>query len=581
VNAARTPTGLKQSPSPHIHPRDRSIFPENTVEKRVNIFVLETNPTEVELVSMQVRKVGLSASVKRAGSMDLLFAAIKESPPDCVLANFSLPRLNVGDAIEASRKVAPHLPWVIYALNGNEETAVQCMKAGASDFVLKKHFARLGAAVKDAIQKGAAVAAPKQVEESAPQREERPTPEKKNIYQRIVESSPDLIAVLNLDGRREYNNPAYAHVLEDPDILVGTDSFLDIIEEDRERIKILFKEIVKRGYGEQTVYRLMDKESDTRFIQSNSGLILNEDGDPEKVVVISRDISDLVRDQQRVENLFAATAGLGGDDFFSVLVHRVAESLVVPFVLISQVQRNKGNRVRVLASWEANSLQQEFEYDVTGCPCERVLQDGETIVHAVGIRTIFPDMNIPGASRAEGYIGTPLQGPDGRVLGHLVIVDEKPIADASRKEFLLRTMAKRAALELQRVQVPAAVQAEGKREETRVSDMEMWLRAVVDGLPSPVLMTDEQGLIVLANPALEVLCGMKAKDLIGRRAWPLVLRGGPWRHQNVEYEDTIIRPDRSKVGVGVYAVPCRRSDGKTIGTVGVFRVIHDPSSRAQ
>jgi PAS domain S-box-containing protein len=551
------------------------------VEKRVNIFVLDTNPTEVELVSLQVRKVGLPATVKRAGSIDLLLAAIKESPPDCVLANLSIPRLNVGEAIEASRKVVPQLPWVIYALNGNEETAVQCMKAGAYDFVLKKHIARLGAAVKDAIQKSTAAAAARQAEEPPQPREEKSPSEKKGIYQRMVESSPDLIAVLNLDGRREYNNPTYAHVLEDPDILVGTDSFLDIIEEDRDRIRNLFKEIVKRGYGEQTVYRLMDKEGDTRFIQSNSGLILNEEGDPEKVVVISRDISDLVKDQQRVENLFAATAGLGGDDFFSVLVHRIAESLVVPTVLVSRLLPDKGNRVRVLASWEANSLQQEFEYDITGSPCERVLRHGETIVYAVGIRNLFPRMNIPGAARAEGYLGTPLQGSDGKVLGHLAIVDERPIVDAARKEFLLRTMAKRASLELQRMQGPLPAKAEAGGEEVRAGDMELRLRAVVECLPSPVLMTDEQGLIILANPALEALCGMKAGDLIGRRAWPLILRGGPWRHQNVEYEDTVIRPDRSKVGVGIFAVPCRQSDGRTIGTLGVFRVIHDPSSGAR
>jgi PAS domain S-box-containing protein len=190
-------------------------------------------------------------------------------------------------------------------------------------------------------------------------------------------------------------------------------------------------------------------------------------------------------------------------------------------------------------------------------------------------------MNIPGAARAEGYLGTPLQGSDGKVLGHLAIVDERPIVDAARKEFLLRTMAKRASLELQRMQGPLPAKAEAGGEEVRAGDMELRLRAVVECLPSPVLMTDEQGLIILANPALEALCGMKAGDLIGRRAWPLILRGGPWRHQNVEYEDTVIRPDRSKVGVGIFAVPCRQSDGRTIGTLGVFRVIHDPSSGAR
>ena len=126
------------------------------MEKRVRILVLETNPTEVELVSMQMRKAGFQATVQRAGSLELLLNAVREAPPDCVLANLALPRFDVAEAIEASRKIVPRLPWVIYALNGNEETAVQCMKAGAADFVLKRHITRLGLSVRDAIEKNAA-----------------------------------------------------------------------------------------------------------------------------------------------------------------------------------------------------------------------------------------------------------------------------------------------------------------------------------------------------------------------------------------------------------------------------------------
>ena len=548
------------------------------MEKRAIILVLETNPTEVELVSMQIRKAGLHAMVQRAGSLDLLMNAAREAPPDCVLANLALPRLDIAAAIAASRKIAPRVPWVIYALNGNEETAVQCMKAGAADFVLKRHIARLGASVKDAIEKSVLPEPSGQEDESSARKEEKPEPEGKSLYQRIVESSPDLIAVLTPDGRREYNNPAYARVLEDPDVLVGTDSFLDILEEDRDRIRTLFQEIWKRGYGERTEYRLMDKEGETRVIQSNSGMILNEEGDPEKVVVLSRDITDMVHDQQRIENVFAATAGLDGEDFFNVLVHRLAEALGAHSVFVSRVTDESRQRVRSLASWAGNSLQQAFEYDVAGCPCERVVLDGQTVVQGKGIRTLYPHMKIPGAAHAEGYIGTPLQGPDGRSTGLLVIHDDKPIADTARKEFLLRVMAKRASLELLRLPQPPSAKEAGEGEESGRKDMEMRLRSALEGLPFPVVMTDEQGKILLVNSRLEDLCGIRVNDLLGRRAWPLVLRSGPWRLLKEEYEDTVIRPDRSKVAVGVFAVPCRNSEGRIAGTMGVLRILHDPVS---
>jgi PAS domain S-box-containing protein len=530
------------------------------VEKRLLVLVLETNPTEVELVSMQIRKAKLQAAVKRVGSMDLLLGAAREAPPDCVLANLSHPRFDPAAAIAASRQIVPGLPWVIYALNGNEETAVQCMKAGAADFVLKRHIARLGVSVKEAIEKRAAPAV--QEAQAPPPSEEKPA--ERSLYQRIVESSPDLIAVLTPDGRREYNNPAYARVLEDPDILVGTDSFLDILEEDRERIKNLFQDIWKRGYGERTEYRLMDRDGETRYIQSNSGMILNDEGDPEKVVVVSRDITDMVRERQRTENLFIATAGLAGEEFFTALVQRLAEFFLVGTVLVSRL--SEGARVRTLACWMDGALRQGFEYDVHGSPCEQVVFAGETVVKGAGIRGEFPRMQVPGSEAAEGYLGTPLQAPDGSVIGHLAVIDGKAIEDLPRKEFLLRVMARRGSLELHRMTAPLREPAPGWRDE------EARLRTALEGVPYPVVMTDEAGMITLVNARLEELCGVKAHDLIGRRAWPLVLRGGSWSLLKEEYEDVVVRPDHSRVIVGVYAIPCRNAEGRISGTFGILKV---------
>jgi PAS domain S-box-containing protein len=547
------------------------------VEKRVNLFVLETNPTEIELISLQARKAGLQATIKRAGSMDLLLNAARDAPPDCVLANLSTPRFDVTSAIDGFRKQFPRVPWIIYALNGNEETAVQCMKAGAADFVLKRHITRLGASIKDAIEKSQA-APPPVVQEEEGRKEEKPEPEGKNLFQRMVESSPDLIAVLTPDGRREYNNPAYGRVLEDPDVLVGTDSFLDIVEEDRARIRTLFQEIFKRGYGERTEYRLMDKEGDTRVIQSNSGVILNDEGDPEKVVVMSRDITDMVRDRQRIENLFAATASLDGEDFFNVLVHRLADVLGVHSVLVSRPAVGGKGRVQSLAYWAENHLQKAVEYDVAGSPCERVLFDGETIMQAEGVRGAFPKMNIPGSSQAEGYIGTPLQSPDGKGIGLLVIHDPKPITDAPRKEFILRIMAKRASLELLRMARLAAPEEGKKGEGSGWKEMEARYRSALEGLPFPVVMTDDQGMILLVNSRLEELCGMRENDLLGRRAWPLVLRGGPWSLLKEEYGEVVVRPDRSQLAVSVYAIPCRNSEGRIAGTLGILKLLQDPTT---
>jgi PAS domain-containing protein len=92
----------------------------------------------------------------------------------------------------------------------------------------------------------------------------------------------------------------------------------------------------------------------------------------------------------------------------------------------------------------------------------------------------------------------------------------------------------------------------------------------MEGLPTPVVMTDEQGAIVFVTAGLERLAGREAQDLVGRRAWPLLLSGGPWHVLNEGYEDVVVRPDKTRISVSIFAVPCRDAGGRISGTLGVL-----------
>ena len=96
------------------------------------------------------------------------------------------------------------------------------------------------------------------------------------------------------------------------------------------------------------------------------------------------------------------------------------------------------------------------------------------------------------------------------------------------------------------------------------------MRSGVEGFPFPVMMTDDRGLIQMVNPRLEVLSRREAHELIGRRAWPLILSGGPWHLLSEEYPDAIVRPDKVRIPITVFAVPCRNAEGRISGTLGVL-----------
>lgn len=115
--------------------------------------------------------------------------------------------------------------------------------------------------------------------------------ESEELFRLIAEGVSDLIAVLDLDGKRIYNNPSYK-MLGDPISLIGTSSFNEIHPEDREKIRQVFKETVRTGIGQRAEFRFLLPDNSMRYIESQGNVIRDEDGKLSKVVVVSRDITE-------------------------------------------------------------------------------------------------------------------------------------------------------------------------------------------------------------------------------------------------------------------------------------------------
>ncbi|MCX7184981.1 MAG: EAL domain-containing protein [Nitrosospira sp.] len=124
--------------------------------------------------------------------------------------------------------------------------------------------------------------------------------EQEEFFRMITENVDDFIAVLDLEGRRLYNNPSYARLFGDTEALKGTDSFAEIYPDDRERIKQAFRETVQSGTGRRMEFRLALANGDIRYMESNSGLIKNSQGEASYVVVVSHDITERKQTEQRI-----------------------------------------------------------------------------------------------------------------------------------------------------------------------------------------------------------------------------------------------------------------------------------------
>lgn len=127
--------------------------------------------------------------------------------------------------------------------------------------------------------------------------------EQEEFFRLIAENIADLVAVLDLEGRRLYNSPSYRGVLGDPETLKGTDSFAAIHPDDREMVRHAFMETVASGKGQRSEFRFLLPDGSVRFMESQGGVICGADGGVERVVVVSRDITERKLLEEQVHQL--------------------------------------------------------------------------------------------------------------------------------------------------------------------------------------------------------------------------------------------------------------------------------------
>jgi two-component system cell cycle sensor histidine kinase/response regulator CckA len=122
------------------------------MDKGLRILILEDVPTDAEMMERELRKEGIKFSSKQVDTREDFQKELKEFAPDIILSDYKLPNFDGMAALEITKELTPTIPFIIVTGSMNEETAVECMKAGAVDYVIKDHLGRIGPAVKGALE---------------------------------------------------------------------------------------------------------------------------------------------------------------------------------------------------------------------------------------------------------------------------------------------------------------------------------------------------------------------------------------------------------------------------------------------
>jgi len=226
--------------------------------------------------------------------------------------------------------------------------------------------------------------------------------ESEERFRLIAENVGDLVAMVDTEGRRIYNSPSYRTVFKDDEIQPDSDSFKEIHPDDRERVKAIFRETVETGVGRRTEFRFVLKDGGIRYIESEGRVIRDAAGKVSKVVVVSRDISERKRAEQRERMEHAVTRVLAESETLAEAIPKIVQTICETLNWDCGARWSMDERKKAVACVETWSIPEKALTDFIAEVREMTFQP----THRGLVRQVWMSGTphwIPDVSRDEGF----------------------------------------------------------------------------------------------------------------------------------------------------------------------------------
>jgi PAS domain S-box-containing protein len=211
-----------------------------------------------------------------------------------------------------------------------------------------------------------------------------------------------------------------------------------------------------------------------------------------------------MNEESILRSIVEGTAGEIGEEFFKALVKNLAAALNVHGAWVTEYFQEE-RRLKAFAFWLDDKWVSDYEYDITGSPCETVVDSRQLVHIPENVVNIYPLDKDLSQFHAVSYIGVPLPDLDGKVMGHLAVIDLKPMPKDQRILEIFQIFQSRAAAELRRL-----------RAETDLKHREEKLKMLVSSAMDGIVELDSQMRIVFANQAAEKAFNCKNAEMNGK-----------------------------------------------------------------
>ena len=239
----------------------------------------------IELVKAMLTDAGLKAEIRGVDDAPSFEEQLRSRTFDIIISDYSLKGLNGLDALKIARELAPFTPFILLSGRIGEQAAIESLKAGATDYILKQNPERLPSAITRAAQTALEQARLREAEITLARREK--------YYRTLTENSLDVLFILDQEGKYKYVSPSSERSLSyAPNELIDQSIFVRIHPDDLIAVKNTFEKLSVGSPDTVCIeYRFLHKDGSWQFHEAHIQNCLN-DPDIKGMVASCRNVND-------------------------------------------------------------------------------------------------------------------------------------------------------------------------------------------------------------------------------------------------------------------------------------------------